>query len=97
MSQLGASPPFTSWNRFDELSHLSDDDMHRSDEDLPATAGTPSAQQTREHKPPPIYVYGVNNYQDMVSYLTATLEEEQYYCKVFPDETIKINVYTSDS
>jgi hypothetical protein len=70
--------------------------MHRSDEDLPATAGTPSAQQSREHKPPPTYVSGLTNYQDMVSYLTATLEEEQYYCKAFPDETIKINVYTSD-
>jgi len=42
-------------------------------------------------------VYGVTNYQDMVSYLTATLEEEQYYCKALTDETIKINVSTSDS
>jgi len=42
-------------------------------------------------------VYGVTNYQDMVSYLTATLEDEQYYCKAVTDETIKINVYTSDS
>jgi hypothetical protein len=42
-------------------------------------------------------VYGVTNYQDMVSYLTATLEKVQYYCKEFPDETIKINVHTSDS
>jgi aminopeptidase-like protein len=46
--------------------------MHRSDEVLPAMAGTSRAQQPREHKPPPIYVYGVTNYQDMVSYLTAT-------------------------
>ena len=33
----------------------------------------------------------------MLSYLTATLEKEQYYCKALSDETIKINVYTSDS
>jgi hypothetical protein len=33
----------------------------------------------------------------MVSYLTATLEEEQYYCKALADDTIKISVYTSDS
>ena len=71
--------------------------MRRSDEDLPATAGTPRAQQPREHKPPPIYLYGVTNYQDMVSYLTATFEEEQYYCKALTDETIKINVSISDS
>jgi len=54
-SQPGTPSPFTSRNRFDELSHLSEDDMHRSDEDLLATAGTPRAQQPREPKPPPIY------------------------------------------
>ena len=92
----GTLSPFTSRNRFDKLSHLPDDDMHRS-EDLPNTAGTSRTQEPREHKPPPIYVYGVTNYQNMVSYLTATLEDEQYYYKAFIDETIKINVYTSDS
>ena len=96
-SQLGASSSFTSRNRFDELSHLSDDDIYKLEEDLPATAGTSRTQQSREHKPPPIYVYGVTNYQDMVSYLTVTLEEEQYYCKALSDEMIKINVSTSDS
>ena len=56
--QPGALSPFTSRNRFDELSHLSEDDMRRSDEDLPATADNPRAQP-REHKPPPIYMYGI--------------------------------------
>jgi hypothetical protein len=89
----GSFAPFTFRNRFDELSHLSNDDMHRLDEDLPTTAGTPSAQQPRKTKPLPIYMHGVTNYQDMVSYLTATLEEEQYYCKAFPDERSK-STYT---
>ena len=57
-SQLGTSSSFTSRNRFEELSHLSDDDIPKL-EDLPATAGTSRTQQSREHKPPPIYVYGV--------------------------------------
>jgi len=43
MSQPGTPSPFTSQNQFDELFHLSEDDMCRSDEDLPATAGTPRA------------------------------------------------------
>ena len=60
-------------------------------------AGATCSPQPREHKPPPIYVYGVTNYQAMVSYITTTLEEEQYYCKAFSDDTIKINVYTPDS
>jgi len=33
----------------------------------------------------------------MVNYLTETLEEAQYYCKALPNETVKINVNTSDS
>ena len=33
----------------------------------------------------------------MVSYSTTNLEEEQYHCKDFSDDTIKINVYTPDS
>ena len=33
----------------------------------------------------------------MVKYLTETLQEEQYYCKALPNETVKINVNTSDS
>jgi len=55
------------------------------------------ATQPRVHKPPPIYVYGVIYYRDMVKYLTETLEEEQYYCKALPNETVKININTSDS
>jgi len=66
-SQPGAPSPFTSRNRFDELSHLSEDDIHSFNEDLTANEGSPRAQQPRERKPPPIYVYGVTNYQDMVS------------------------------
>jgi len=33
----------------------------------------------------------------MVKYLTETLEEEQYYCKALPNETVKINVNSPES
>jgi hypothetical protein len=33
----------------------------------------------------------------MVKYLTETLEEEQYYCKALPNETVKINVNLPES
>ena len=33
----------------------------------------------------------------MVKYLAGTLEEEQYYCKALRNETVKINVNTSDT
>jgi hypothetical protein len=33
----------------------------------------------------------------MVKYLTETLEEDQRYCKALPNETVEINVNTSES
>jgi hypothetical protein len=89
--------PFTSPNQFAELSHLPDDNTHTSPTALPATTNSDHAMQPRAHKPPPIYVYNVTNYCDMVKYITAILEEEQYYCKALPNETVKINVHSPDS
>ena len=71
--------------------------MLRFDKDHPVTSGPPGTQQPREYEPPPIYVYGVTNHQDTMSYLTTTVEEQQYSCKALSDETNKINVSTSDS
>jgi hypothetical protein len=48
----------------------------------------------RESEPPPIYIYGVTNYHEMVKHLATTIEEEQYYCKALSNEAIKINVTT---
>ena len=91
-SQPEAPTPFTSRNRFDELSQLPGGDTPMP-EDHTTPAGASCSTQQREHKPSPIYLYSVTNYQDMVSYITTTLEEEQYHCKDFSDDTIKINVY----
>jgi hypothetical protein len=33
----------------------------------------------------------------MVEHLATTIGEEQYYCKALSDETIKINLTTSES
>ena len=93
----GYQPPFNSPNSFAELSHLSDDDIQASASALHATISSDQATQLRVHKPPPIYVYCVTNYCDMVKYLAGTLEEEQYYCKALPNATAKINVNTSDT
>jgi len=54
-SQPGAPPPFTSRNRFDELSHHPGGDTPMP-EDLTPPAGASCSPQPREHKSPPIYV-----------------------------------------
>jgi hypothetical protein len=92
----GHPSPFKSPNQFEELSHLSDNDIQTPASDPHTTTSSKQVTQQRVHKLPPIYVYGVANYRDMVKYLTETLEEEQYYCKALPNETVKI-VNTSES
>ena len=85
----GHQSPFNSPNQFEELSHLSDDDTQTPASVPRETTSSEHATQPRVHKPSPIYVYGVINYRDMVKYLTETFEEEQYYCKALPNETVK--------
>jgi hypothetical protein len=51
----------------------------------------------QDPKPPPIFIYGVPNYKDMVAHLSATIQKEQYQCKVISKDTIKIHVATPDS
>jgi hypothetical protein len=93
----GLQSSFNSPNSYAELWHLPDDDTQASASALPETISSDRTTQQRVHKPPPIYVYGVTNYCDMVKYLAETLEEEQYYCKTLPNETVKININTSDT
>jgi len=91
----GLQSPFNSPNSFAELSHLQDDENQAS---APLPSTTPSsdpATQLRVHKPPPIYVYGVTNYCDMMKYLAGTLEDEQYYCKTLPHFATTRGVFVS--
>jgi hypothetical protein len=58
---------------------------------------TNSENITINHKPPPIFIYRVTNYNQMVEYLTTAVKEEQYYCKTLSNDTIKVTTGTSDS
>jgi hypothetical protein len=77
--------PFNFPNQFEELSHLPDDDIQIPASDPHTPISSEQVTQLSIRKPPPMYVYGVTNYRDMVKYLTETLEEEQYYCKALPN------------
>jgi hypothetical protein len=97
MATRGHPSPFNSPNQFEELSYLSDNDIQTPASDPHTTTSSEQVTKLRVHKPPPIYVYGVTNYRDMVKYHTEILQEEQYYCKALPNGTVKINVNTSES
>lgn len=50
--------------------------------------------QIKDPKPPPIYIYGVKDYKAMVTNLASVAEEETYFTKALPNNTIKINLQT---
>jgi hypothetical protein len=69
-------PTFSSPNPFGKLLHLSEADRQAPASAPPAVTNSDQTTQPRIKKPPPIYMYGVTNYRDMVKYLAVTLEEE---------------------
>lgn len=86
---------FNSQNRYEELSNTTDNEDMQTEERT--VTNNETNNQPIEHKPPPIYIYGVNNYDDMINYLTKIIEKKEYYCKALPNETIKINTKSSQS
>lgn len=85
---------FKTQNRFEKLTQPSEKETPSNNTDETATN---EENKTGEHKPPPIFIYGVTNYKQMIEYLTSAVEEEQYYCKSLANGTIKINVITTES
>jgi hypothetical protein len=58
---------------------------------------TTKPKENKIPRPPPIFVYGVTNYKDMVHTLSTIVEQEQYTTKTLIDNTIKINSNTPDT
>jgi len=59
---------------------------------LNSTEGNPSP--TRNHKPPPIFIYGVLNYGAKINQIRKIAEDEQYSTKSLTNNVIKINCVT---
>jgi hypothetical protein len=51
----------------------------------------------RTPKPPPIFIYGVVNYNEMVNKLTEVFQQQQYSTKIMADNTININFTTAET
>ena len=81
-------------NRFEKFTQPSEVDIPFNRTNITPTN---PEDTTINHKPPPIFIYGVTNYNKMVEYLTTAVKEEQYYCKTQSNGTIRVNTSTSDS
>jgi hypothetical protein len=79
-----------------QLPDADNDDIMLTDRtDNPQPTKVNSRQ--RDSKPSPVFVYGVTNFYDMITHLSAIIEDEQYHCKEISNDKIKIYVATPDS
>jgi len=53
-----------------------------------------STPTKRKRRPPPTYIYDVNNYKGMVDDLPKVLEEETYHTTALSNNTIKVTPHT---
>jgi predicted membrane-bound mannosyltransferase len=78
-------------NRFQPLPTGDSDNNH-----LENTSTNRNNDNVINHKPPPIYIYGVTNYKEMVQNLSSATEMETYNTKSMANNIIKINPKTPD-
>lgn len=55
------------------------------------TSDAQNNKEKRDPKPPPIYIYGVTNYKDMITNLSKVTEENTYTTKALANNTVKVN------
>jgi hypothetical protein len=55
-----------------------------------------TARLIQDTKPPPIFINGVVNYNEMVNKLSDVIQQDQYSTKIMADNTIKINCTTPE-
>lgn len=84
------SPQFTHSNRYAPLATSTPNECAVGETDT-------RQKQPKIPKPPPIFVQGVANYQQMVDSITHILENEQYTTKCMAGNDIKINVHSPDT
>jgi hypothetical protein len=53
--------------------------------------------QPKDPKPPPIFIYGVTNYKEMIENISQIIDQEAYHTKTFSDNTVKINSYQPEA
>lgn len=83
---LQQSSPVPTNNRYSALSEDGDCDVCMEQDSKPRTP-----------RPPPVFIHGVLNYEDMINNITQILETEQFSSKSLSDGSVKLNTYTPES
>ena len=91
-SSTEIAPQIETENRYQLLSEA---DCNES-QNKKNTSNTKTTE-IKNPRPPPIYIYGVKDYKAMVANLASVAEEETYFTKALPNNTIKINPQSPDT
>ena len=59
--------------------------------------GKPLPPPPQNHKPPPIFIHGVINYDQMIKSTSEVAEDEQYFTKSMANNVIKLTSSTPDT
>jgi len=66
-------------------------------EEIPTTDQAENTQPPKIHKPPPIFLHGVINYDKMIRSINEVAETEQFYTKSMANNVIKITCLTPET
>ena len=66
-------------------------------EEIPTPDQAVNPQPTKIHKPPPIFLHGVINYNKMIHSINEVAEAEQFYTKSLANNVIKITCLTPET
>lgn len=86
--------PTTSSNYFSPLAMVQDDQIVDS---VTQTTTQTNNKNKVNPNPPPVFIHGVTNYQEMISSILTVVKEEDYVCRSLANNVVKINPKTIDS
>lgn len=89
-------PEVNQSNMYSSLRNL-DGDNNPSEENTNSSQKPKETAQKTIPKPPPIFVHGVVNYEQMLNTLAAVAEEDKFFTKCLAENVVKINAKTPET
>jgi hypothetical protein len=90
---VNITSPIHTTNRFESLR---DSTCDISQNGMSTNLKTPNTS-SKEPKPPPIYIYGVNNFEAMLDNLVTVTKNDTYAVKALPNDIMKIMPNTPET
>jgi hypothetical protein len=80
-------------NKFQVLANINNETPKEENNPINHT----NNDQPKDPKPPPIFIYGVTNYKQIIENISQIVDPEAYHTKTFPHNSVKINAYLPET